>query len=60
MTIDEAIEILWEMKRQHKYTPIPGGQGALTLGIEALKVVVKWRKEHRDLGFLLLPGETEE
>ena len=33
---------------------------AIKLGIEALNTVKKWREQHRDLGFLLLAGETED
>lgn len=60
MTIDEAIEILWEMKRQYKYTPIPGGQGALTLGIEAQKAWKRGRQKYGWFYYPLLPEETED
>jgi len=60
MKLDKAIEILSIMREINFIDKCPDRKNAIKLGTEALKVVEKWRWEHRDLGFLLLPGETEE
>jgi hypothetical protein len=58
--IDEAIKGISEVKKLDCHVKYPEWQGALQLGIEALKA---W-KEHRGICNLiyplLLPGETEE
>ncbi len=60
MKIPKAIELNKESEqslRDHKFID---HADAIQLGIEALGTVQKWREEHRDLGFLLLPGEDPE
>ena len=60
MTLDEAIETMdRELRPLYEFLHEDYNK-ALELGIEALRVVKKWREEHRDLGFLLMPGETGE
>lgn len=60
MKLAKAIEILKAHETSVGLTPPIHLRPAINLAIEALKVVEKWRAEHRDLGFLLLPGETED
>ena len=60
MKIDEAIQDLMRFSEYcERVNWLTHGKAA-KLGVEALKAVKKWREQHRDLGFLLLPGETEE
>ena len=59
MTIDEAIEEMENEVDEHPFCRDLPYYKALMLGIEALKTIKKWREQHRDLGFLLMPGETE-
>ena len=60
MTIEEAIEIITELRREDRYSFDRKTIHALRLGIEALKRLRTIRADHADLDFPLLPGETRE
>lgn len=60
MKLNEAIEIVTKERADHHSLDTDVVGQAERLLIEAGKTVTKWREQHRDLGFLLLPGETEE
>lgn len=60
MTINEVIEILNSVAHGSVLFTDTEIRKASKIGIEALKTIKKWREQHRDLGFLLLPGETKE
>uniref|UniRef100_A0A6M3Y638 Uncharacterized protein n=1 Tax=viral metagenome TaxID=1070528 RepID=A0A6M3Y638_9ZZZZ len=60
MTIEEATKLLSDLEKDQEFRFGSNYRSALELGIEALDTVKKWREQHRDLGFLLLPSETED
>lgn len=62
MTVDGAIEILSDLSSAPPYIQTYQRQDAIKLGIEALRVVKKYRElAEKDKGdIILLPGETEQ
>ena len=60
MTIDKAIEIITQLRRNYLYTFNQDPIDALGLGIEALKFYQDWKKGVYNPPTIKLPGETEE
>jgi hypothetical protein len=60
MTIDEAIKIKLQWRKDNYPIPLADEMNADMLSFEALKRI-KWHKEQHKKGYYeLLPGETEE
>jgi len=60
MNINEATEILIQWLPVNRWPPNPNLLQAMTLGIEALKEVMRTRDGDPALDGELLPGETED
>lgn len=60
MTIDEAIEILTNERKDHHSFPADIIGQAEQLGIEALEFRLRWEQQEGEDDFLLLPGETKD
>lgn len=60
MTIDKAIEILEICSKGEPYQPGGDAIKAVQLGNEALKIVLKCRKETCSGASFPIPGETPE
>ena len=59
MTIDKAQRRLENYLNLRKPEPLDNFNEAVQLGIEALKILLQYRKSHYDARYALLLGETK-